>query len=348
MYGRYLVFNCANVLFILWTLVAASSQTSWLFIFSRFLTGCAVASNVLNPAIIGDMLAPEHRGTAMATLMVAPLLGGAIGPAIAGAIAQTIGWRRILWIGAGIAGICELAFLLTLRETYKITILRSRLKKERRASFVSIIDPEKESATTTIWRSIKRPATVFCDSFVLQILSLYGCLVFTFFYIMATTLPSVLESQYGFSPASTGSAFLSFSKLSFLLFATYRLTLNWRRLLRRNRSLQPHPRPHLRQTPHSKQQHRPSRTPYASNNHKRIPTPHIRPPIRLDSSKPLASGTPSLLSRSIRILPPSLHGPSNDLRYRCFRHLLCLGLNGRVSIEMFDEHFSASERCAYH
>lgn len=214
------MFNAANALFIIWTLVAASSQTSWLFIFSRFLTGCAVASNVLNPAIIGDMLPPEQRGSAMALLMIAPLLGGAVGPAIAGAIAQTIGWRRILWIGAGIATICELAFLLALRETYKMTILRSRLKKERRASYVSIIDPEKESATKTIWRSIKRPATVFADSLVLQILSLYGCLVFSFFYIMATTLPSVLESEYDFSPASTGSAFLSFSRSQYLLLTT--------------------------------------------------------------------------------------------------------------------------------
>jgi MFS family permease len=200
------------VLFILWTLVSASSQTTWLFIFSRFLTGCVVASNVLNPAIIGDMLPPEQRGTAMATLMLAPLLGGAVAPAIAGAIAQSIGWRRILWIGAGIAGVCELAFLLFLRETYKISILRRRLKRARRDSYVSIIDPEKESATMTIWRFIKRPAAVLADSFVLQILSLYGALIFAFFYIMATTLPMILQKEYGFSPQSTGSAFLSFSK----------------------------------------------------------------------------------------------------------------------------------------
>ncbi|KAE9992309.1 hypothetical protein Vi05172_g12231 [Venturia inaequalis] len=225
-YGRYPVFNAANVLFILWTLVAASSQTSWLFIFSRFLTGCAVASNVLNPAIIGDMLPPEQRGTAMATLMLAPLLGGAVGPALAGLVAETIGWRRILWLGAGIACLCELAFLLALRETYKIAILRSRLKRERRASHVSILDPEKESATVTIWRSIKRPATVFADSLVLQILSLYGCLVFSFFYIMATTLPPVLESKYGFSPASTGSAFLSFSVGSCVGIIVCNLTLD--------------------------------------------------------------------------------------------------------------------------
>jgi MFS family permease len=167
---------------------------------------------VLNPAIIGDMLRPEQRGTAMATLMLAPLLGGAIGPAIAGAIAQSIGWRRILWIGAGISGVCQLAFFFFLRETYKISILKRRLKKERRASYVSIVDPEKESASKTIWRAIKRPATVLWDSFVLQILSLYGALIFSFFYIMATTLPLILETEYGFSPASTGSSMIIFSK----------------------------------------------------------------------------------------------------------------------------------------
>jgi MFS family permease len=215
-YGRYAIFNIANVLFILWTIVAACSQTSHLFILSRFMTGCAVASNVLNPAIIGDMLPPEHRGSAMATLMLAPLLGGAVGPAIAGAIAQTIGWRRVLWMAALIAGICELAFLLLLRETYKIRILKrrvARLKTKSNDLAVKIIlDAEEESTSVAIWRSIKRPAAVFTGSFVLQILSLYGAVMFTFFYIMSTNLPDILQDVYGFDPASTGSSFLSFSK----------------------------------------------------------------------------------------------------------------------------------------
>jgi MFS family permease len=215
-YGRYLVFNCANLLFILWTVIAASSQTSALFIFARFMTGAAVASNVLNPAIIGDMLPPEHRGTAMGTLMLAPLLGGAVGPAVSGAIAQTIGWRQVLWGAALIAGICELAFLFLLRETYRTRILIKRADRIRRESvdvaLKIVVDAEVESTSTVIWRSIKRPATVFSGSFVLQILSLWGSFMFTFFYIMSTSLPNILQDIYHFPPASTGSSFLTFSK----------------------------------------------------------------------------------------------------------------------------------------
>ncbi|TAQ84242.1 hypothetical protein B7494_g7443 [Chlorociboria aeruginascens] len=214
-YGRYPIFNCANVLFILWTVVAASSPTSGLFIFSRFLTGCAVASNVLNPAIIGDMFPPQQRGSGMAVLMLAPLLGGAVGPAIAGAIAELIGWRPILYFAALLATVCELAFLFLFRETYELRILRQRaarkLKENCDPSLKAAFDAEHENSLTAIWQSIKRPAAVFFGSFVLQILSLYGALAFAFFYILTTTLPDMLHDIYGFSPAATGSAFLSFS-----------------------------------------------------------------------------------------------------------------------------------------
>jgi MFS family permease len=210
-YGRYPVFNIANLLFILWTLIAASCQTSGLFIFARFITGCAVASNVLNPAIIGDMLPPEERGTAMATLMLAPLLGGAVGPAIAGAIAESIGWRQVLLAAAGIAGVCEVAFLLLLRETYKLSILKHRAAKLRKEGR-DLSLPEEESTTVAVWRSIKRPATVIYGSLVLQLLSLFGALWFSYFYVMATTLPVILRDIYDFSPALTGSSFLCFSK----------------------------------------------------------------------------------------------------------------------------------------
>lgn len=215
-YGRYPVFICANTLFIIWTIVAALSPSSGLLICSRFLTGCAVASNVLNPAIIGDMMTPEERGSGMAMLMFAPLLGGAIGPAIAGTIAESIGWRGILYIAALLAGVCQLAFLAFLRETYKIRILRQRaarkLKESNNNYLQAAFDAEYESTLITIRRSIKRPALVFAGSFVLQIISLFGALLFSFFYVLTTTLPDILHNLYGFSPASIGASFISFSK----------------------------------------------------------------------------------------------------------------------------------------
>lgn len=216
-YGRYAIFNIANILFIFWTIVAALSQTSQIFILSRFLTGCAIASNVLNPAIVGDILPPKMRGSAIGIIMLMSLVGGAVGPAFAGFIAQSIGWRQILWISALLAGISELVFLLLLRETYTPTILKRRAAQYLKEHIEPSLNTdtkvvlETESSTRVIWRSIKRPATVLFDSFVLQILSLYGALIFTFFYILSTTLPDILHDIYHFPIASTGSSFLTFS-----------------------------------------------------------------------------------------------------------------------------------------
>jgi MFS family permease len=220
-FGRYPVFNVANMIFILGTILAASSPTVNLFIFARFLTGLAVAANVLNPAIIGDIYPSESRGSGMSLIMIAPLLGGAIGPAIGGAIAETLGWRNILRMSALLAIVCELFFFFLLRETYKVRILQdkaARLREETKdESLKCAWDDENGSGRwwLELRTSITRPVVVMLSSSVLKIVSLFGALVFSFYYIIATTLPGMLHDIYHFSPALTGSSFLSFSKSCF-------------------------------------------------------------------------------------------------------------------------------------
>ncbi|KAI1622703.1 MFS transporter [Exophiala viscosa] len=214
-YGRYPVMNAANILFISATVLAALCQSTPLFIAARALTGLAVASNVLSPAIVGDMFISEQRGTAMSYIMLAPLVGGAVGPAIAGAIAQSLGWRKVLWMSAILAGLCEILFLFCSRETYKVAVLRRRAAKLREEtgnkSVRTAYDDENESDSRKFWNSIMRPAVVFSDSIVLQMLAIYGSLAFSYFYVMSTTLPDILEGLYHLSPALTGSSFICFS-----------------------------------------------------------------------------------------------------------------------------------------
>ena len=214
--GRYPVFNAANLLFIAATVLAALSQTTPLFIFARALTGVAVASNVLNPAIVADIFPSDERGAAMSLIMFAPLTGGAVGPAIAGAIVESSGWRNVLWMSVALAGACELAFLCLFRETYKVTVLRRKAARLRHETgnplFRASYDIEGEQdATKKFWESIMRPTAVFVGSGVLQALSLSGSIAFAYFYNMSTTLPDILEDIYHLTPALTGSAFMIFS-----------------------------------------------------------------------------------------------------------------------------------------
>lgn len=212
-YGRYPVMNACNMLFIAASLLAALSRSTSLFIVARALTGLAVASNVLNPAIIGDMFESDQRGSAMSLIMLAPLIGGAIGPAVSGAIAQTLGWRQVLFIAAGLAVSCEVLFLTCFRETYRMVILRRRWTRERSEMGKPLLDETAEHETgTKMWCSITRPATVLFSSGVLLALSLFGSVVFSYFYVMSTSLPDILQGIYGFSPATTGASFIFFSE----------------------------------------------------------------------------------------------------------------------------------------
>ncbi|KAF2767085.1 MFS general substrate transporter [Teratosphaeria nubilosa] len=220
LYGRWQVFNIANTIFIIGIALSALSTRPESLIFSRFLTGCAVASNVLNPAVVGDLFEPDERASAMSLIMLAPLLGGAVGPAIAGAIAETLGWRRIMWMGLTLALLAELMFLKLFRETYRPVILRQRSEASAGKPVLEFDEPllrkQKDAWTkSAILTAIARPAKVFWSSKILQAISLQGGLTFSFFYVMSTTFPNILAGVYHFKPALVGTSFLSFSIGSF-------------------------------------------------------------------------------------------------------------------------------------
>ncbi|KAI0404624.1 MFS transporter [Xylaria palmicola] len=215
-FGRYPVMNGATLLFVLATALAASSQSTTLFILARALTGLSVASNVLGPAIVGDMFAAEQRGSAISLIALAPLIGGSLGPAVGGAIAETVGWRWVLWLSVGLALACELLFFTCFRETYKVAILRRRATRLRRETgnpkLRTAFDTHHgQSSLRKVWECAVRPAIVLSGSGVLQAMSLHGAVMFSYYYVFSTTLPDILQQLYNLSAAATGLAFLSFS-----------------------------------------------------------------------------------------------------------------------------------------
>lgn len=215
MYGRYPVINGANMLFIAATVLAATSQSVEVFVAARALTGLAVASNVLNPAIVGDMFVSEQRGAAVSLVFLAPLVGGAVGPAISSAVAAHAGWRRVIWMSAALASVCEVVFLTLFRETYKVAILRKRAMKlghktaQDDSGFV-VFDGKR--GLQELRDAVLRPAVVLLGSGVLQAICLFGSVVFSYYYLMSVTLPGILLDVYQLDPVAAGLCFVSFSK----------------------------------------------------------------------------------------------------------------------------------------
>ncbi|CRK22740.1 hypothetical protein BN1708_017967, partial [Verticillium longisporum] len=68
--------------------------------------------------------------------------------------------------------------------------------------------------------------SVLFSSGVLLALSLFGSISFSYFYVMSITLPDILQDIYGFSPALTGSAFITFSIGSFVAIAVCNVGLD--------------------------------------------------------------------------------------------------------------------------
>ena len=219
LFGRYPVMNVCTTGFILFTMLAVSSQSTSVFIAARMLTGITVAPTVLGPSIIGDMFESDDRGSAMSLVMLAPLTGGAIGPAFGGAIAQTLGWRWVLLIATGLAICCEILFLTCFRETYKVKILKKRAAKLRgQEEGREDVTKEKDGFWTDakkLRHAISRPFIVLFGSRVLILMSLFGSVFFSFFYILSISLPNILQDVYKFTPTQTGSAFMTFSKFPF-------------------------------------------------------------------------------------------------------------------------------------
>lgn len=220
MFGRYPVINVCNVGFIVATLLAALSDNSNMFIAARALTGVAVATNVLNPAIVGDLFPSESRGSAMSLISLAPLTGGAIGPLISVVVAENLGWRAVCWMSIILAIVAEIGFLIFFRETYKLPILRrkaARLRKETGNPELKVAFDDGEHSIAKLRDAILRPLIVLSGSIVLQLMSLYSAVVFTFFYVMSTTLPDISEGFFHLDPTTAGAVYISFSKLGLAL-----------------------------------------------------------------------------------------------------------------------------------
>jgi MFS family permease len=213
-FGRAIVYHVCNTLFCITVILSALCQSAPLFIALRAATGLFVAANVLNPAVVGDMFLPDHRGGPMSVIFLAPLLAGAVAPAGAGAITQWIGWRSVMWICAIVAGSCEIAFLTFFRETYSVPILRRR--EEKRLSGMEFTASElrakKAADLANLRQSIQRPASVMGSSFVLAALSLFGSVYFAQFYVLSVSFPSILEELYGLTPSQAGMCLMGWSK----------------------------------------------------------------------------------------------------------------------------------------
>lgn len=98
LYGRVIIYNVSNVLFLCFTILCAVSQNQSMLLTFRFLSGFAgVATITIGPGTIADIIPRETRGKAVSVWSVGTILGPMIGPIIGGYVAEVAGWRWMFW-----------------------------------------------------------------------------------------------------------------------------------------------------------------------------------------------------------------------------------------------------------
>lgn len=217
LFGRSPAINAANAALAVSLVLGALSTTLPFFTFTRVLAGAAVATNVLGPAVIGDMFVPEERGAAMSFILIAPLFGSSIGPAFAGAVVEAKGWQFVVWVCAALATVGCGVFLVLFRETYAPVILRRRA--ERWLDKCGDGDEEEddddgrrgggEAKLRALLASLSRPVVLICSSPVLMGVAVYVGGMFSHFNVIAVTMPRIIEDVYQLSPAATGASFFA-------------------------------------------------------------------------------------------------------------------------------------------
>lgn len=212
LYGRILLYNVSNLLFVIFNVACALSTSLDMLIAFRFFAGCAGSAPLtLGGGTIADMFPPQQRAGAMAIWSMGPLLGPVLGPVAGGFLVESQSWRWVFWIMAIFGGLFGLILLVVGRETYAPILLERKaaaLRKETgnqdiRSKLAKDIPPRE-----IFIRAISRPLKMLFLSPIVGLMALYIAINYGILYLFFTTITFVFEGQYHFSSGAVGLAYI--------------------------------------------------------------------------------------------------------------------------------------------
>ncbi|KAJ5109223.1 hypothetical protein N7456_005898 [Penicillium angulare] len=119
--GRRTIYIASFLLFVLFNVLSAISNTIGMLIVMRMLMGGASASvQAVGAGTIADMWDVQERGRAMSIFYLGPLCGPLLAPIIGGLLAQRWGWRSTLWFSAVFGALILIFIIFALPETLTV------------------------------------------------------------------------------------------------------------------------------------------------------------------------------------------------------------------------------------
>ncbi|PWY83416.1 MFS multidrug transporter [Aspergillus heteromorphus CBS 117.55] len=216
-YGRVIVLQLANLIYLVFNIGCGVSQTKVQMIVCRFFSGLGGSAPLaIGGGVLSDCFKPEQRGKSVAIYSLAPLLGPAVGPIAGGFIAENTTWRWVFYATSIADGLIQLAGLFFLRETYAPVILKKRARRLRAETQDPAYQTEFERQNKTFGEVMRgaliRPFRLLATQPIVQCLAAYMAFIYGTMYLVLSTFPALWTSPDYYNE-STGIGGLNYISL---------------------------------------------------------------------------------------------------------------------------------------
>ncbi|KAH6648263.1 major facilitator superfamily domain-containing protein [Truncatella angustata] len=211
-YGRRPLYIWGNVLFAIFTMCTALSNSIGMLLAFRFLMGLAGSVPItIGSGSIADMMPVEMRGRALSVWALGPLLGPCIGPVAGGYLIRAAGWRWVYWLILILSGLFIPVSYFFLRETFGPVLLEQRAQRLRMETGNPDLHNKYAGRTTPTEQlrlAMIRPIKLLVVTPIVTLNALYVAITYGILYLLIATFSFVYTGQYGFDEGTSGLTFL--------------------------------------------------------------------------------------------------------------------------------------------
>jgi MFS family permease len=204
MYGRVIVLQTSNLLYLFFNLGCGLAQTKTQLIIFRFLSGLGGSAPL---AIGGGVL------RAISIYSLAPLLGPAVGPIAGGFITENTTWRWVFYATTIADALIQFSGLFFLQETYPPVLLHRKkmklIKETGNEQLHTEWDDPKRTVAQTIKTSLIRPFRLLGTQIIVQVLALWMGALYGTMYLVLSTFPTLWSDVYHESVGIGGLNYIS-------------------------------------------------------------------------------------------------------------------------------------------
>ncbi|OWP06451.1 MFS multidrug transporter [Marssonina coronariae] len=214
MYGRVIVLQLGNLLYLFFNLGCGLARTKEQLVAFRFLSGLGGSAPLaIGGGVLSDLFTAEERGKAISVYSLAPLLGPAIGPVAGGFITQNTTWRWVFYATTIADGLIQLMGFFFLQETYPPVLLDRKKKAMMRETGNEALHTEFDSPDRQIGKTLRvsllRPFKLLFTQIIVQVLALYMAYLYGIMYLVMSTFPGLWEDEYHESVGIGGLNYIS-------------------------------------------------------------------------------------------------------------------------------------------